>query len=177
MMLFYVLLRETESFLRRIRSSELLFLNESLFILIFSSILLYQSVSDFRRVSVLSLIGLSLPSIHLLHGFRIDGRSRVAMSKVTRLSGRGSITYFIEKESPGFALSLFILLSVHFNQMFQMPSELGEFFNSIPLVTRYWFTISLALPLLGRIGLINPIWMFLDWDLVVSKFHVSLKYC
>lgn len=54
-----------------------------------------------------------------------------------------------------------------------MPSEIADFFNSIPLITRYWFTTSLVLPLLGKIGLIKSVWMYLDWDLVISKFHVS----
>ncbi|XGW21535.1 hypothetical protein V3C99_004473 [Haemonchus contortus] len=50
-------------------------------------------------------------------------------------------------------------------------SDLGTWFRSVPIVTRYWFAISVVLPLLGRFGLINPMWMYLDWDLVVYRFH------
>lgn len=56
--------------------------------------------------------------------------------------------------------------------LFQM-SDLGTWFRSVPIVTRYWFAISVILPLLGRFGLIHPVWMYLDWDLVVYRFHVS----
>ncbi|VDN25087.1 unnamed protein product [Cylicostephanus goldi] len=52
-----------------------------------------------------------------------------------------------------------------------MPSDLGTWFRTIPIVTRYWFALSVVIPLLGRFGLINPLWMYLDWDLFVHRFH------
>ncbi|KJH52946.1 ribosomal protein S21e [Dictyocaulus viviparus] len=55
-----------------------------------------------------------------------------------------------------------------------MPSDLSTWFASVPIVTRYWFAVSVVVPLLGRFGLINPLWMYLDWDLVVYHFQASL---
>ncbi|EYB83547.1 hypothetical protein Y032_0333g2800 [Ancylostoma ceylanicum] len=52
-----------------------------------------------------------------------------------------------------------------------MPSDLGTWFGTIPLVTRYWFALSVIIPLLGRFGLINPLWMYLDWNLFAYRFH------
>ncbi|KHJ97783.1 hypothetical protein OESDEN_02228 [Oesophagostomum dentatum] len=58
--------------------------------------------------------------------------------------------------------------------MYKMPSDLGTWFRTVPIVTRYWFALSVIIPLLGRFGLINPLWMYLDWDLFVYRFHVSI---
>ncbi|PAV82815.1 hypothetical protein WR25_21987 [Diploscapter pachys] len=50
-------------------------------------------------------------------------------------------------------------------------TDLRDWFNSIPLVTRYWFGASVIVPLLGRFGLLNAMWMYLDWELFIYKFH------
>ena len=59
-----------------------------------------------------------------------------------------------------------------------MPAEndLGDWFRSIPVVTRWWFTLSIAFTLLGRFGVLNVMYMFLNFDLIVYRFQVSLYY-
>lgn len=46
-----------------------------------------------------------------------------------------------------------------------MPgNELSDFFNNIPLVTRYWFSGTILFSLLGRLGLVDPMNMVLLWS-------------
>ncbi|CAI4222200.1 unnamed protein product [Auanema sp. JU1783] len=52
-----------------------------------------------------------------------------------------------------------------------MANEFGDFFRSIPLITRHWFAASIIFPLLGRIGLLPAQWMYLDWNLIAYKFQ------
>lgn len=47
-------------------------------------------------------------------------------------------------------------------------SEVSEFFNNMPLFTRYWFGASLAVPLLSRFGLLNPLYMILTPDFLTK---------
>lgn len=55
-----------------------------------------------------------------------------------------------------------------------MPAEndLGDWFRSIPIVTRWWFSLSIIFTLLGRIGVLNLVYMFLSFDLVAYKFQI-----
>ncbi|CAB3999602.1 derlin-1-like [Paramuricea clavata] len=55
-----------------------------------------------------------------------------------------------------------------------MPAEndLGDWFRSIPVVTRWWFSLSIVFTLLGRFGVLNIMYMFLNFDLVVYKFQI-----
>lgn len=54
-----------------------------------------------------------------------------------------------------------------------MPdNDIGDWFRSIPLITRWWFVLSIIFPLLGRIGLISPYYMFLEFSLVFYKFQI-----
>ncbi|WKX89069.1 hypothetical protein Q1695_008598 [Nippostrongylus brasiliensis] len=71
-------------------------------------------------------------------------------------------------ESPGIVAAY---PSFYLTTLEAKMSDLGTWFRSVPIVTRYWFAISVILPLLGRFGLIHPAWMYLDWDLVVYRFH------
>ncbi|GMR53103.1 hypothetical protein PMAYCL1PPCAC_23298, partial [Pristionchus mayeri] len=50
-------------------------------------------------------------------------------------------------------------------------SDIGDFFRNMPVITRYWFSLSAFVPLLGRFGLINPQWMYLDWELFAYRFQ------
>lgn len=52
-------------------------------------------------------------------------------------------------------------------------NELGTWFRGIPIVTRWWFSLSIVFPLLGRLGLINGFHMMLDYASVVHRFQVS----
>ncbi|XP_069477673.1 derlin-1 [Ambystoma mexicanum] len=51
-------------------------------------------------------------------------------------------------------------------------SEIGDWFRSIPLITRYWFAAAIAVPLVGKLGLINPTWLVLWPDAFLHRFHI-----
>ncbi|XP_073488296.1 derlin-1 isoform X1 [Aquarana catesbeiana] len=51
-------------------------------------------------------------------------------------------------------------------------SDLGDWFRSIPLITRYWFAASIAVPLLGKLGLINPVYLILWPEYFLYKFQI-----
>lgn len=54
-----------------------------------------------------------------------------------------------------------------------MPdNDIGEWFRGIPIVTRWWFILSIVFPLLGRVGLFHPYYMILDFELVAYKFQL-----
>lgn len=52
-------------------------------------------------------------------------------------------------------------------------SDVGDWFRSIPPITRTWFAASVAFPLIGVLGLIDFRHFILLPDLVISRFHVS----
>lgn len=54
-------------------------------------------------------------------------------------------------------------------------NELGTWFRSIPIVTRWWFSLSIVFPLLGRLGLINGMYFILDYASVVYRFQVRIN--
>jgi len=51
-------------------------------------------------------------------------------------------------------------------------SDFSDWYNSIPQITRYWFTCATVVPLLGRFGLISPGFTYLDWDLFFNRFQL-----
>lgn len=53
--------------------------------------------------------------------------------------------------------------------------DFTEWYNSVPLITRYWFTGATIIPLLGRIGIFGPYLMYLEWNLFVYKLQVKKK--
>ena len=52
-----------------------------------------------------------------------------------------------------------------------MSSDIGDWYRGIPQISRYWFTGSVALPLLGKVGVVTPIQMIMNLQLVLYKFH------
>lgn len=52
-----------------------------------------------------------------------------------------------------------------------MP-DVKEWFNSLPLFTRYWFGLSVLFPLIGRFGLINPYYFILHSELLFKHFQI-----
>lgn len=52
-------------------------------------------------------------------------------------------------------------------------NDLSNWISSIPKVTRWWFFSFFAVPLVTRLGLINPMNLLLVPELVLSKFQVS----
>jgi len=54
-----------------------------------------------------------------------------------------------------------------------MPdSDLAIWYRSVPEISRYWFTGSIVLPLLGRLGVLSPYWCVLEWTLFLKKFQI-----
>ncbi|KAI6208019.1 Derlin [Aphelenchoides besseyi] len=51
-------------------------------------------------------------------------------------------------------------------------SDFSDWYNSIPQVTKYWFTAATVVPLIGRFGLLSPATMYLDWDLFFYRFQL-----
>lgn len=51
-------------------------------------------------------------------------------------------------------------------------SEIGNFFNSLPFFTRYWFALSIVFPLAGRFGLLNPSYLILEWAAFFRRFQI-----
>lgn len=51
-------------------------------------------------------------------------------------------------------------------------NDVQEWFNSLPLFTRYWFGGTVLFSLLGRFGLLSPHWLLLFWDEFIHKFHI-----
>ncbi|KAE8599592.1 hypothetical protein XENTR_v10017245 [Xenopus tropicalis] len=51
-------------------------------------------------------------------------------------------------------------------------SDLGDWFRSIPFITRYWFAASIAFPLIGRLGLINGGNLILWPEYFLHKFQI-----
>ncbi len=51
-------------------------------------------------------------------------------------------------------------------------NDLGDWYRSIPQISRYWFTGAVALPLAGKLGLFNPMTMILHYEMVVHHFQV-----
>uniref|UniRef100_A0A0K0EVW5 Derlin n=1 Tax=Strongyloides venezuelensis TaxID=75913 RepID=A0A0K0EVW5_STRVS len=51
-------------------------------------------------------------------------------------------------------------------------SDFRTFYESIPKITRYWMTGSVVMPLLGRIGIISPASMYLNWPDIYENFHI-----
>lgn len=53
-----------------------------------------------------------------------------------------------------------------------MSSDIGDWYRSIPQITRCWFTGSIVLPLVGKIGIVNVFHMILNFDLIFYHFQI-----
>lgn len=51
-------------------------------------------------------------------------------------------------------------------------SDIGDWFRSIPSITRYWFAAAVAVPLVGKLGLISPAYFFLWPEAFLYRFQV-----
>ncbi|KAG2467246.1 DERL1 protein, partial [Polypterus senegalus] len=51
-------------------------------------------------------------------------------------------------------------------------SDIGDWFKSIPFITRYWFAGSIIVPLIGKLGLISPVNLVLWPDNFLYKFQI-----
>lgn len=51
-------------------------------------------------------------------------------------------------------------------------SEVSNFFKTLPIFTRYWFSLSLAFPLIGRFRLIKVTNLILAYDPFIRHFEI-----
>ena len=51
-------------------------------------------------------------------------------------------------------------------------NDIADWFRRIPTMSKYWFTGSIVLPLLGKLGVVSIMSMLLDYSLVVHGFQV-----
>ncbi|RXM34133.1 Derlin-1, partial [Acipenser ruthenus] len=51
-------------------------------------------------------------------------------------------------------------------------SDIGDWFKSIPFITRYWFAGSILVPLIGKLGIISPVYLVLWPDAFINKFQI-----
>ncbi|XP_029359615.1 derlin-1 isoform X2 [Echeneis naucrates] len=51
-------------------------------------------------------------------------------------------------------------------------SDIGDWFRSIPFITRSWFAASIAVPLVGKLGLVDFSHLILVPELVYNRFHL-----
>lgn len=51
-------------------------------------------------------------------------------------------------------------------------SDVGDWFNSLPIFTRYWLLLTGCLSLIGRFGLVNPYTLVLMYDPFVHNFEI-----
>ena len=63
---------------------------------------------------------------------------------------------------------------VSFFSRIMAEGDIAIWFKGIPIVTRVWFSLCVLFPLAGRIGLLNPLYMILEYGLVVYRFQVRL---
>ena len=57
-----------------------------------------------------------------------------------------------------------------------MPAQndISNWFTSIPYITRWWFGLSIIVPLMGRFGLLSAYYMVLLFNQLVFQFQVGL---
>lgn len=51
-------------------------------------------------------------------------------------------------------------------------NDIGDWYRGIPMVTKFWFTGSVVVPLIGRFGLINPMNLILSFPHVFYRFQI-----
>lgn len=51
--------------------------------------------------------------------------------------------------------------------------DLANWYNSIPQITRYWFSGSVVVPLIVKLGILDPRSLVLLFPPIFNKFQVS----
>ncbi|RDD43037.1 Derlin-1 [Trichoplax sp. H2] len=51
-------------------------------------------------------------------------------------------------------------------------SDIGDWYKNIPFITKQWFTMSVILPMIGWLKIINPMYFLLIWSEVAYKFQI-----
>lgn len=52
------------------------------------------------------------------------------------------------------------------------PAGPQQMFNSLPLITRAWFGITLLLTVAGNFGILSPYYYVFKWSNIISKFEI-----
>ena len=53
-------------------------------------------------------------------------------------------------------------------------NDFSDWYHGIPQITRYWFTGSVVLPMLGKLGVLSPMWLIFDLPHIWYKFQVCI---
>ncbi|EDV18822.1 uncharacterized protein TRIADDRAFT_51239 [Trichoplax adhaerens] len=53
-------------------------------------------------------------------------------------------------------------------------SDIGDWYKNIPFITKQWFTMSVILPMIGWLKIINPMYFLLIWSEVAYKFQLLM---
>jgi len=53
-----------------------------------------------------------------------------------------------------------------------MSNDIGEWYRNVPLVSRYWFTGSIVLPLIVKFNILSPIHLVLLWEKFAYEFQI-----
>lgn len=57
-----------------------------------------------------------------------------------------------------------------------MANDFSTWYNTVPQFTRYWLTATVAISILGKLGVFPAVYLYLDFALVVKKLQVSSKF-
>lgn len=58
-----------------------------------------------------------------------------------------------------------------------VSNDLGQWYKSIPPITRAWFTASIAVPVAARLGLVRPHNLVLFVKPIIQHFQVCQDFC
>ncbi|CAC5404863.1 DERL1 [Mytilus coruscus] len=50
-------------------------------------------------------------------------------------------------------------------------NDIGDWYRSIPKITKWWFSGSVVIPIAAKLGLLNPMWLFLHYESLIYKFQ------
>jgi len=51
-------------------------------------------------------------------------------------------------------------------------TDVADWYRNLPKFTKYWFTLSVVFPLIGRFGFLDPYYFYLISELVIRKFQI-----
>lgn len=57
-----------------------------------------------------------------------------------------------------------------------MSNDFSRWFNTVPQFTRYWLTATVAISVLGKLGVFPAVYLYLDFALVLKKLQVSSEF-
>lgn len=63
-----------------------------------------------------------------------------------------------------------------FHSIMSASNEIGQWYKSIPPITRVWFTASIVVPLAARFGLVSPVHLVLFVRPIVENFQVKFFF-